>query len=973
MDLSPKGVIRTLGHVGAAAQNALEVARFGGLETDEEPSPYEVVSEQRVYRLRHYFPDLAGPDDARPPVILVPPLMMTAEVWDVSTSTSAVLQLADQGIDPWVVDFGSPEHEAGGLERTLTDHVLAVSDAVDQVAKARGRGAHLGGYSQGGMFCYLAAAYRRNDAIDSLITFGSPVDITKMIPLGLPVDATTQAVGALADTVLPRLTIPGWLTRAGFRLLDPVKAVRSRVEFIGQLYDRDALLPRERQRRFLDTEGWVAFPGPALAELMRQFVATNRMLQGGFVIEGTMATLADISRPILCFVGDVDQIAPPAAVRGITRASPRAEVYESTLHTGHFGLVVGSTATRGSWPVVAAWVNWRDGRGEPPEGVASMTDSDAAPTPGTSAAVGRTLAMAVEIPVNVARFGARSASRATRRARHMTADAFEQLARLNRLGAVQPSSRMSLGHLLDEQARSAGDQTFFLFEDRGYNYRAAKTRIDNVVHGLISVGVRQGEHVGLMMGVRPTALASVAALNRIGAVAVLMRPDGSPGREAELGQITRMLSDPEHADTAAGAGVGPVLVLGGGGEPRHLGDGIIDMERIDPDQVAVPSWYSPNPGRARDLAFMVFTGEGEGTRVKRITNRRWAVSAFGTASAASLARSDTVYSVAPIYHPAGLLTSAGGAVAGGARLALAAGFDPETFWDEVRRYGVTVVSYTWTQLRPLVDGPDHPGEHYHPIRLFIGSGMPAGLWRRTVARFAPARVLEFYASTEGEAVLVNLSGVKVGAKGRPLPGSAEVRVAEYDVESSQLVIGPDGFAVPCATGDVGMLLSRAQEDRGGLFGTPLRGVFSRGDVWHETSDLFFRDADGDHWMVDHVSGVIRTRSGAVFSLPIEDALGRLDAVDLAVAFGVADGDGYEIPVAAVTVRDGYSLDGDDVTAALLAFDADHLPRVVRVVDEIPVTTWYRPIKSRLRREGLGDPASQPTWKWDAGEGGYVRA
>ena len=43
--------------LGAAAQNALEVARFGGLATDEVPSPYEVVSEQRVYRLRHYYAD----------------------------------------------------------------------------------------------------------------------------------------------------------------------------------------------------------------------------------------------------------------------------------------------------------------------------------------------------------------------------------------------------------------------------------------------------------------------------------------------------------------------------------------------------------------------------------------------------------------------------------------------------------------------------------------------------------------------------------------------------------------------------------------------------------------------------------------------------------------------------------------------------------------------------------------------------
>ena len=33
------------------------------------------------------------------------------------------------GAAPYVVDFGSPEEEEGGLERTLTDHVLGVSAA----------------------------------------------------------------------------------------------------------------------------------------------------------------------------------------------------------------------------------------------------------------------------------------------------------------------------------------------------------------------------------------------------------------------------------------------------------------------------------------------------------------------------------------------------------------------------------------------------------------------------------------------------------------------------------------------------------------------------------------------------------------------------------------------------------------------------------------------------------------------------
>src|SRR6266536_973936 len=124
----PKALYQLGARMGATAQNALEVARFGGLETEEEPSPYEVVTEQRVYRLRHYF----AAEAEGPAVLLVPPLMITAEVYDISSAVSAVAVLHRAGIDPWVVDFGRPEREPGGLERDLADHVLAVDDAIER-------------------------------------------------------------------------------------------------------------------------------------------------------------------------------------------------------------------------------------------------------------------------------------------------------------------------------------------------------------------------------------------------------------------------------------------------------------------------------------------------------------------------------------------------------------------------------------------------------------------------------------------------------------------------------------------------------------------------------------------------------------------------------------------------------------------------------------------------------------------------
>ena len=947
----PKTITAPVGRIGAAAQNALEVAQFGGLTTEDEPAPFDVTFEHRVFRLRRYYPSNGTIEG--PAMLLVPPLMLAAEIYDVSPAVSAVSILHEHGVDPWVVDFGAPEHERGGLERTLADHVLAVSDAVDRVHEETGRDVHLVGYSQGGMFCYQAAAYRRNEGVASLITFGSTVDTRLGMPLGLPEHLAVELAEMIAFAFRGG-GLPAWFSRTGFRLLDPVKSVRNRIDFLLQLHDREALLPRERQRRFLEGEGWVAWPGPALAEFVNQFVASNRMLEGGFVIADRPLSLADLALPILAVVGSVDEIAPAAGVRAIRQAAPRAEAYELCLRAGHFGLVVGSTARTVTWPTVAAWTHWRAGQGEAPPEVRPITDDGAVDRgPQDRNRVGYRVELAVALGAGIARSAVGTTGRAARGLRELTREAAAQLPRLAHLEQIQPSTRISLGLEVERRQRRAPDDVVFLFEDRAYDAREVGERIENVVRGLISIGVRQGEQVGVLMGPRPSALALVAAISRVGAVAVLMRPDGDLTREAKLGQVERIIADPERAPLAEELGIARTFVLGGGGDPRNLGsDRVIDMERIDPAAVNLPRWYRPNPGRAGELAFIVFSGEGENTRANRITNRRWAQSAYGTASSAALTPADTLYSVTPMYHPSGLMMSIGGAIVGGARLAMARKFEAARFWDEVRRYGVTVASYTWTMLDEVVDAPPQPAERHHPVRLFIGSGMPRDLWRRVERRFAPARVVEFYASTEAGAILVNLRGAKAGAMGRPLPGSAEVRIAAYDLKVHGLVLDGDGFAKQCATDEVGMLLARVNPTDP-LTITPLRSLFARGDAWVVTGDLFRRDADGDYWRVDGGGDVIQTIDGPVFTTPIRDALGDIPAVDLAAAYGVKPtGADAQLAVAAVTLRADGAVTALELSRALAALPAEGRPVVVHVVDRIPVTTWFRPQTQKLREAGI---------------------
>jgi putative long chain acyl-CoA synthase len=973
---------RRLRRLGMAWQNALEIVRAGRL-TSPYSEPYEVMYEDRTYRLRRYRSSpIAGVTPVATPLLLVPPLMVASEVYDIAPDVSAIGFLGRAGVDVWVVDFGAPERQEGGMNRTLDDHIRAVSDAVDRVRATTGKDLHLAGYSQGGMFAYQAAAFRRSASIVSIITFGSPVDLHRALPI-VTDELFERLVGGLRAAVEVPLEhidgLPGFLTSTAFKLVSARKEVAQMFDFVRKLHDRQALEKREAKRLFLRGAGFVAWPGPALRKFVDEVLVGNRMSSGGFIVDGQTVSLADITSPILYFLGERDEIARPAALRGVRRACPHVEeMFEVPVRAGHFGLVVGSSAQTVTWPTVVEWMRWREGAGPVPARAIPIGDAASMPPPRDDdddhddadpedfdSAFGE-LSYDVELAQDLVGKTARAVWERIGDVGSDLGDYLDnlrwQVPRLARLRRMSDDTVISLGKSLADKAQSDPDQTFFLWHGRAFTYADANRRIDAVVRGLIACGVRAGQRVGVMMPSRPSQLSVVGALSRLGAVAVLLSPE-TPDlvlpRAFDVAEIDVVVVDPEGAGRARVSFGGKVLVLGGAGEaredrPRVIPPGVIDMEQIDPAAVALPAWYRPDPGHARDLAMVFVTsGRVDPPRASRITNRRWAFSALGAAAACTLTPRDTIYCCLPLYHPAGMLVATGSALVGGARLALASRFDPETFWEETRRYGVSVAYYAGEMCRRLVDAPRALGEKNHPVRLFAGSGMRADVWRRLLDRFGGG-VLEFYASTEASAVLANASGEKIGALGRPLPGSPDLAIAAYDFEADDFVREPSGHLVRARIDEPGMLVARLDAPRGNAdiaHIAPTRllhDAFHPGDTWFVTGDLLRIDADGDYWFVDRHGEMIRTGDGPVASQRIEDALYHAPGVALCVALGISYGAGdgaHQVPAAAFVLAPGATLDLGALSEAVLALPDLARPRYLKQVESIPMTDGYRPIKT----------------------------
>ncbi len=925
--------------IRASARNALELVRLGRFG-ERYSAPYDVVDQGDLHRLRRYA-TCDAPD--APPALLVPPLMVTSEVYDMAADVSAVQALGARAVQPFVLDFGAPEREAGGMRRTLDDHVRAVLKGIERVRTLTNRDVHVCGYSQGGMFAYQAAAYLRSKGVRSIVTFGSPVDIHRGLP-ALRSDITgalVRFVEPLVSSTLDRIDgLPGVLTSTAFKLLSPRKEIQQRADFVRLLHDRNALARREARRRFLGGEGFVAWPGPALRAFVEEFIVHNRMLSGGFVIDGQMVTVADITCPILCFIGGNDEIARPASVRAIASAAPDAPIDFVTVPAGHFGLVVGSRAMKITWPTVADWVHFHEGTGPRPAALESSAAQDEQAEPAEDG-----VAEDAELLVDTVTDTLRSAWHRLGDVTASAADAIDavryQEPRLRRLGRLAARDRVSPSLALAERAAASPDATFFLWRDRAFSYRDADNRVTNVARGLWASGVRPGARVGVAMGSRPSFLSMVTALGRIGAVAVVAPPD-APAAELRAAfareGANKVASDPEFAAHVHAAVGHDVLVLGGGAEPRTLAQGLLDMETIDPAKVELPADVV-DAGLARDLAMVLLRPSESGSlRAAPVTNHRWALSAWGAAAACTLKPNDTVYCCVPLHHPTGVLVSVGAAIAGGTRLAIAARFDPAHFVADVRRTGATVAFYAGDMLRPLLRQKPSRGDRSLPLRLFAGSGVRPSLAERLVERFGVG-VMEFYASTTQKVIIANAAGNKPGAAGRLLPGSSPVVLVRCDLANHRAVRDERGMLIHASPGEPGLLAVRADAD-GEAPSLRDVGDFATGEQWYVSDAVLLQDGDGDFWFVDTLHGFVDTPGGPVSTRTVEDALYDLPEVVVAAVWDSAS----RLTAAFVSAE---PVEAGRLTETFSRLPRHERPEVVVRLERMAMTDGFRPRKADL--------------------------
>ena len=126
---------------------------------------------------------------------------------------------------------------------------------------------------------------------------------------------------------------------------------------------------------------------------------------------------------------------------------------------------------------------------------------------------------------------------------------------------------------------------------------------------------------------------------------------------------------------------------------------------------------------------------------------------------------DRMFNCLPLYHSVGGVVATFATLVNGGAVVIRQRFSASDFWRDVRDERCTLFQYIGELCRYLVNTPRQPGETEHSLRIACGNGLRPEVWLPFQSRFKIPRILEYYASTEGNFSLYNCEG-QPGAIGR---------------------------------------------------------------------------------------------------------------------------------------------------------------------------------------------------------------
>ncbi|XP_047435834.1 very long-chain acyl-CoA synthetase-like [Mugil cephalus] len=543
-----------------------------------------------------------------------------------------------------------------------------------------------------------------------------------------------------------------------------------------------------------------------------------------------------------------------------------------------------------------------------------------------------------------------------------------------------------------EQTAAHPDKLFVVFGDERHTYACTDKRSNKIANALLSLpGYKSGDSVALFMGNEPAFMFTWLALAKLGSPVALL--NHNIRTKSLLHCFSCCKAKVLIAASELKEAVEDVL-------PSLMEHGVTVLlmtERCDTpgiesfsDKVAKAS-DAPLPRSLRSHitfktpAVYIYTSGTTGLPKAAVVNQNRLLAALAALSSNGVGPSDVIYLNLPLYHTAGFIIGFIGSIETGSTIILKKKFSASQFWDDCRKYNVTVVQYIGEVMRYLCSTPKRDNDKDHKVRLAIGNGVRAEIWREFLSRFGNIQVREFYASTEGNVGFLNYVG-KIGAIGRVNLLHRKLfpyTLVKYDTERDEPVRDANGFCIEVPRGETGLLVSKItdiapfagyaqseeQTER-----KRLRNVLKKGDLYFNTGDLMKIDGDNFIYFQDRVGDTFRWKGENVATTEVSDILTISDCLKEANVYGVqVPGHEGRIGMAAVTVKKDARFDGSKLYNHVVSYLPSYArPRFIRIQNAVELTGTFKQMKVKMVEESF-DPGriQDPLYILDDSEKSYV--
>jgi len=514
----------------------------------------------------------------------------------------------------------------------------------------------------------------------------------------------------------------------------------------------------------------------------------------------------------------------------------------------------------------------------------------------------------------------------------------------------------TMGDLLDQQAEGErADAVALVMPGARLTYAELSARSDQFAAGLLRLGIRKGDRVGILMPNCADFVQALFGIAKLGAIAVpingrfrsaeatyvighaqasvLITAD-DPNGTAYAGLVQKVLEDSPELRTVQ------VVDLGASSREGFLSRA--DFIPTEPDIAEVKRRQTCV--RIRDIAVLMYTS-GTTAHPKGCLLTHEALVRQGEKVARSrfhMTAEDGFWDPLPLFHCGGIVPMLGTFAVGG-KYCHAGFFEAGAALRTIIDEHCTVLYPSFEAIwLPILSHPDFDPERLRHVRIIQNIATPERM-EQFEARLPWAKQVTSYGSTE---CATNLTMGLVED-----PADLRLRTLGPPVEGMEVKIVDPSTGEEMPPGEMGELCFRGYSCFEGYYRDPEQTAAAFDDEgFFHSGDRACIESTGHMRYGGRLKDMLKVGGENVAAIEIEDYLARHPAIRIVQVVSVPDARYGEVPAAFVEVQPGEALTAEDVIDFCVGSIAAYkVPRYVRFVTEWPMSG------TKVKKFELRDP------------------